>query len=63
MGFTPQQMRGMSLWEYSAYLDGWRKAHDPSTGSGEDEGMTPELFRKLMDAPVRDYGVLREAQH
>jgi hypothetical protein len=49
MSFTPQQMRSMSLWEYSCYLDGWRKAHE--TGEEEDE-MTPELFRKIMDAPI-----------
>jgi hypothetical protein len=55
MGFTPYQMRAMSLWEYTAYLDGWRQAHEPD--EREDEGMTPELFRRLMDAPVRDYGV------
>jgi hypothetical protein len=52
MGFTPNQMRAMSLWEYTACLDGWRKAHEP-TDKAEDDGMTPELFRKIMDAPVR----------
>jgi hypothetical protein len=56
MGFTPQQMREMSLWEYSTYVEGWRRAHEPAD-KHEDEGMTPELFRRLMDAPVRDYGV------
>lgn len=56
MGFTPRQMREMSLWEYSCCLDGWRQAHETEK-EPDDEGMTPELFRKLMDAPVRDYGV------
>jgi hypothetical protein len=51
MGFTPQQMRAMSLWEYTAYLDGWRKAHEPED-KAEEDNMTPELFRAIMDAPI-----------
>lgn len=54
MGFTPRDMRAMSLWEYTAYLDGWHKAHEPEK---EEDNMTVELFRTIMDAPVRDYGV------
>jgi hypothetical protein len=50
MGFTPYQMRAMSLWEYGAYLDGWRQAHETDK---EDDEMTPELFRLIMDAPVK----------
>ena len=52
MGFTPCQMRAMSLWEYTAYLDGWRKAHEPEDKQEEEDGMTPELFRAIMDAPI-----------
>jgi hypothetical protein len=55
MGFTPRQMQAMSLWEYSACLDGWRQAHEVAKESDNDN-MTPELFRAIMDAPVRDYG-------
>jgi hypothetical protein len=40
----------MSLWEYSCYLDGWRRANEPEDKQEEDN-MTPELFRKLMDRP------------
>jgi hypothetical protein len=51
MGFDTRQMRAMSLWEYTAYLDGWRKAHEPEDKQEEDN-MTPELFRAIMDAPI-----------
>jgi hypothetical protein len=52
MGFTPKEMRAMSLWEYSAALDGWRKAHE--TADEEQDDMTPERFRAIMDAPIRE---------
>jgi hypothetical protein len=51
MGIPPREMRAMSLWEYGACLDGWRKAHEPEDKQEED-GMTPELFRAIMDAPI-----------
>jgi hypothetical protein len=51
MGFTPYQMRAMSLWEYTAYIDGYRQAHE-LPDKREEENMTPELFRAIMDAPV-----------
>lgn len=51
MGFTPRQMQEMSLGEYAACLDGWRKAHEPPDKQEED-GMTPELFRSIMDWPA-----------
>jgi hypothetical protein len=51
MGFTPRQMQRMSLWEYGACLDGWKQAHEIK--KEEEDGMTPELFRAIMDAPVK----------
>lgn len=56
MGYTPRQIERMSLWQYEYCLQGWQRAHE-GTPREKDDGMTPELFRKLMDAPVRDYGV------
>lgn len=51
MGFSPRQMQRMSIFEYASCLDGWKEAHD--AGKKEDEdNMTPELFRAIMDAPV-----------
>jgi hypothetical protein len=40
----------MSIWEYGSCVEGWRKAHEPPDKKEED-GMTPELFRRIMDAP------------
>jgi hypothetical protein len=28
MGFTPAEVKNMSLWEYSAVVEGWLKAHE-----------------------------------
>lgn len=35
MGYTPQQVRAMSMWQYMAALDGYIAANSP-----EDKGMT-----------------------
>jgi hypothetical protein len=43
-------MRAMSLWEYTAYVEGWRQAHEPE--DKEEHNMTPELFRSIMDRPA-----------
>lgn len=51
MGFPPREVKAMSMWEYTACLEGWRRAHEPNPDKAEDEGMTPELFRAIMDAP------------
>jgi hypothetical protein len=48
MGMPPREMRAMSLWEYTACVEGWRRAHE--TDEDQDE-MTPERFRAIMDAP------------
>lgn len=55
MGFSPRDMQRMSLFEYSSCLEGWQRAHEVKPRE-EDDGMTPELFRKIMDAPPTDYG-------
>ncbi len=30
MGFTPSQTWAMSLWEWAAAFEGWRRAHTPA---------------------------------
>lgn len=37
MGFTPAEVGAMSLWQFMACAEGWRKAH-----SSEKPGMRPE---------------------
>jgi hypothetical protein len=32
MGFTPAQVWAMSLWEFSAAFDGWRRANTADAG-------------------------------
>lgn len=49
MGFPPREMKLMSLWEYADCVDGWMKAHEVS--KQDEDNMTPELFRAIMDAP------------
>lgn len=35
MGFGPSEIRTWSLWEYSAVVDGWNKAHEPAESKPE----------------------------
>lgn len=37
MGFSPQEVRAMSMWQYFAALDGWRKANSP-----DDSGLSKQ---------------------
>lgn len=32
MGFSPQQIAAMSLWQYYAASAGWKRANSPSPG-------------------------------
>lgn len=34
MGFSPQQVDAMSVWQYVAAVEGYQKAHDPK-GDGK----------------------------
>ncbi|WP_186458327.1 hypothetical protein [Neorhizobium alkalisoli] len=43
MGFTPQDVRAMSMWQYFAALDGFQKAN------GAEEGMTKAEEDDLWD--------------
>jgi hypothetical protein len=37
MGYSPQEVRAMSMWQYFAALDGWRKANSP-----DDSGLSKQ---------------------
>jgi len=45
MGFTPQEVGGMSAWEYSACLAGWARAHGGGARDGKGREMTDEEMR------------------
>ncbi|MBD9573582.1 MULTISPECIES: hypothetical protein [unclassified Ensifer] len=44
MGFTPQQIRAMSMWQFMAALDGFIAANSP-----EDTGLTAKEADELWD--------------
>jgi hypothetical protein len=53
IGFTPAQVDGMSLWEFSACVEGWRRAH-----SDEEEMPDPpsnEKFDEMIERHARIY--------
>jgi len=48
MGFAPEQVDRMSLWEFAACLEGYRKAN-----TSDDEPLAPptaEEFRAMIEA-------------
>ncbi|UGX87124.1 hypothetical protein [Phyllobacterium meliloti] len=49
MGFTPQEVNAMSIWQFMAALDGYEKANS----SGEDKKLTEqekdELFEWILE--------------
>lgn len=47
MGFSPQQVDHMSVWQFAAALDGWRVAHGGKEAGGEG----------LTDVELRDMGI------
>jgi len=51
MGFTPQQVGAMSLWEFFACADGYARANIPEAAkrSNDDEGDLSDL-RAMVDA-------------
>lgn len=46
MGFTPAQINDMSLWEFAACTNGYRRAHSPEERLPPP---TPEEFRKMVE--------------
>lgn len=43
MGFTPAEVGRMSLWQLSACVDGWNRAH----GDGKPEAPTDAEFEAM----------------
>lgn len=44
MGFSPQQINQMSIWEFNALVDGWMKANDSSGGTTLSESEKDEIW-------------------
>ena len=49
MGFTPQQVGAMSLWQFTACVDGYARAHS-SGGAGMDDKTFDELSAMVDEA-------------
>lgn len=45
MGFAPQQIDDMSIWQIACAVEGYRAAHDH--GGGAPAGMAPDEFDAL----------------
>lgn len=48
MGFNPDELYAMSVWEYSACIKGWNKAH----GGDKPEPPTEDEFDKVLSRMV-----------
>ncbi|QFT69603.1 hypothetical protein FIU93_22650 [Labrenzia sp. THAF35] len=44
MGFTPQQVNQMSMWQYMAALDGYIRANSPDDQSRLSDKEADEIF-------------------
>jgi hypothetical protein len=44
LGFTPQQVQAMSIWQFMAAIDGYAKAHDPESGKGLTKAEEDDLW-------------------
>ena len=44
MGFSPQQVDAMSMWQYFSVLDGWNKANDPDAGKSLSSAEVDDLW-------------------
>lgn len=43
MGFTPQQIDGMSMWQFMAAAEGFARANDPKVAERLTEGEKDDL--------------------
>jgi hypothetical protein len=44
MGFSPQQVDAMSMWQFMAALEGYARAHDPEAGKKLSETEKGDLW-------------------
>lgn len=49
MGFTPQQIGAMSLWQFMACADGWARANSPEAAKRTNEDQS-DAVKALFDA-------------
>lgn len=47
MGFTPQQVDAMSMWQFMAALDGYARAHDPESANKLSEADKDDLWEMV----------------
>jgi hypothetical protein len=47
MGFTPQDVNRMSVWQYMAAMEGYRQAHDPDAAKELSGSEADELWEWL----------------
>ncbi|MFI0844434.1 hypothetical protein [Mesorhizobium sp. IMUNJ 23232] len=45
MGFTPQQVNEMSIWQFMAAWDGYVEANDPEAGARMSEAEAEDVWR------------------
>jgi hypothetical protein len=50
MGFTPEQVGNMSLWQFLACADGWARAHDPKAASRSNDDADYSDIEAILDA-------------
>lgn len=49
MGFTPQQIGAMSLWQFMACADGWARANSPEAAKRANDDQS-DAVRALFDS-------------
>jgi hypothetical protein len=50
LGYTPQQVQAMSVWQFMAALDGYAKAHDPEAGKALSNTEKDDLWAMVQAA-------------
>lgn len=51
-GFTPAQVKEMSLWEFNAVVEGKTKANEAANGGGEVKAPTEDEFFAAIEASL-----------
>lgn len=60
IGWTPQQIDAISLWQFQAAINGYADAHDPDTDKGLDQQELIELSELIDIEEERDRQSLRQ---
>lgn len=51
MGLPPSEVRNMSLWQFSAVIEGWNRAQDPESAKRLTDEEADELFAMIDETP------------